>query len=104
MGHRLCERYRRRMYRPLLNLDPSQFITVYLDREILMCCQKKRSKLTATEAMRELDVERAFRPVAESQRSIASWNGVPGLEAAISVHVEAEETAIADGSRVVDIE
>ena len=48
------------------------------------------NKLTATETTRELDVKSSAQPLTESQRVDANWNSGPGLEAAVSVHIEAE--------------
>ena len=55
-------------------------------------------KLTATKAMGELDIETPA-PIAERKILAGGWYGIPGLETAVSVHIEAEEVAIANGSR-----
>lgn len=61
------------------------------------------NKLTTTETTREWDVKSSAQPLTESQRLAANWNSGPGLEAAVSVHIEAEETAITNRSSTAGI-
>ena len=62
----------------------------------MLLLRKECNTLTATKATRELDIKGPAQPIAESQLSIGSRNGVPSLETAVSVHIEAEEVAITE--------
>ena len=76
---------------------------VYADpKKVLL--RKKQNILTANEAIRELDVKVSAQPIAESQFLIVRRDRVPGFEAAISVHIKAEEAAVTDGICILGIE
>ena len=55
------------------------------------------TSLTAAEATGQLNIVNPA-PIAERQYVRAGWNGAPGLQTAVSIHIEAEELAFAHRS------
>ena len=75
---------------------------IYADLKMLLL-RKEQNKLTATEATRELNVKGSAQSIAESQLLRVIRDHVPGLEAAVSVHIKAEEAAVTDGICILGI-
>ena len=82
------------------HLGSSQYVIAFIDHEIEPWGSRKNSKLTATESSGELDVVRPA-PIAKRHNFVAGWYGAPGLQTTVSVHIKAEEVAIADGNGTV---
>ena len=85
------------MYRPLSDTSHYQSKTSRIDRRTSLWYRKKDSTLTASKATREFDIKVVIESLSKPYIILAERNGTPSLKTAVSVQIEAKESAITGG-------